>query len=150
MAMRSRKMPILKDSPALEAAEERRRALMCILRERRRLLAEACTSRDVNPDPVDTARELEEERVWLAVLDHSHEMQWQVEEVRRLLAEGRYGQCLDCGKPIPAGRLRALPFALRCLLCQERCEKQESDPERRTPRWGRMPWDEASDGTEES
>jgi phage/conjugal plasmid C-4 type zinc finger TraR family protein len=25
--------------------------------------------------------------------------------------------CIDCGEPIPAARLRALPHALRCIDC---------------------------------
>lgn len=28
--------------------------------------------------------------------------------------EGSYGECVDCGEPIPMERLEALPFAIRC------------------------------------
>jgi DnaK suppressor protein len=34
------------------------------------------------------------------------------------LAEGSYGSCDDCGKPIGDARLEALPTAVRCLACQ--------------------------------
>jgi RNA polymerase-binding transcription factor DksA len=30
---------------------------------------------------------------------------------------GRYGVCLVCGRPIPAGRLEARPTATRCVAC---------------------------------
>lgn len=30
--------------------------------------------------------------------------------------------CRDCGKPIPAARLAALPRAARCLPCQKEAE----------------------------
>jgi len=30
------------------------------------------------------------------------------------LDAGTYGECLDCGEPIPRERLEALPFATRC------------------------------------
>lgn len=33
---------------------------------------------------------------------------------------GGYGVCARCGKPIPAGRLEALPFAELCVPCAEK------------------------------
>jgi DnaK suppressor protein len=39
-------------------------------------------------------------------------------DVRRALAkldEGTYGTCDVCGKPIPEGRLEALPWAVLCV-----------------------------------
>jgi RNA polymerase-binding transcription factor DksA len=33
---------------------------------------------------------------------------------------GRYGVCLLCGRPIPAGRLEARPSATRCVSCADR------------------------------
>lgn len=38
--------------------------------------------------------------------------------------EGTYGVCDLCGKPIPAGRLKALPEAIHCAPCAERLEEQ--------------------------
>lgn len=35
---------------------------------------------------------------------------------------GQYGYCEDCGRPIALERLRAQPFASRCLQCQEQYE----------------------------
>ncbi len=43
------------------------------------------------------------------------------------LEGGNYGTCADCGEAIPAARLRALAFALRCLRCQE-VEEARGDP----------------------
>jgi DnaK suppressor protein len=34
------------------------------------------------------------------------------------LDAGRYGTCIRCGKPIPAERLEALPWAAHCVDCQ--------------------------------
>jgi DnaK suppressor protein len=34
-----------------------------------------------------------------------------------------YGQCNDCGKAIPFGRLQVEPQALRCVACETRHEK---------------------------
>ena len=33
--------------------------------------------------------------------------------------------CLDCEKPIPKGRLKVNPDAVRCVVCQTRREKDD-------------------------
>lgn len=38
------------------------------------------------------------------------------------LAQGRYGQCVDCGAAIDQARLKVWPQALRCVQCQARTE----------------------------
>jgi DnaK suppressor protein len=40
---------------------------------------------------------------------------------RKLVHAGR--SCLDCGKPIPAKRLKANPAAIRCVPCQTKYEQ---------------------------
>ncbi|MFC4588126.1 TraR/DksA family transcriptional regulator [Sphaerisporangium corydalis] len=40
-----------------------------------------------------------------------------VDALKRLDA-GEYGRCVDCGKPVPEGRLVARPEASRCVHCQ--------------------------------
>ncbi|MFM1991009.1 MAG: hypothetical protein RJA99_3966 [Pseudomonadota bacterium] len=39
------------------------------------------------------------------------------------LESGDYGTCVDCGEAIPAARLQAQPFAVRCVACQEHRER---------------------------
>ena len=39
------------------------------------------------------------------------------------LYDGTYGLCEDCGEDIPAERLKIVPGAVRCVLCQEKAEK---------------------------
>ena len=38
----------------------------------------------------------------------------------RRLAEGRYGRCERCDRPIPRERLEVLPHARFCVPCQEK------------------------------
>lgn len=38
--------------------------------------------------------------------------------------DGTYGQCVDCGKPVPDGRLEARPDAARCLGCQGKHDRR--------------------------
>ena len=46
-----------------------------------------------------------------------------IDAARGRMAEGSYGECVDCGCEIPFERLRAQPTALRCVPCQARFEK---------------------------
>ncbi len=51
-----------------------------------------------------------------------------LEEVERALQKidtGEYGICEDCGKPISAKRLKALPWAKYCIECQDKIDKIE-------------------------
>jgi len=42
-----------------------------------------------------------------------------IEEALERLDDGTYGHCTDCGSAIGSARLLALPYARRCLSCQE-------------------------------
>jgi len=42
----------------------------------------------------------------------------------RRLDDGVYGDCSDCGEPIPLARLMAQPQALRCAPCQAEHEHE--------------------------
>jgi DnaK suppressor protein len=50
----------------------------------------------------------------------------QIDDALDRLATGEYGYCEDCGNEIPARRLEALPFAVRCLACEETNEARRS------------------------
>ncbi len=41
-----------------------------------------------------------------------------IEAALARLKNGRYGLCLSCGKKIPKDRLRAIPYAVRCIECK--------------------------------
>jgi DnaK suppressor protein len=49
-----------------------------------------------------------------------------IEEAIRRIDKGDYGICEDCDEDIPVGRLNAMPFALRCIECQEKLEMTSS------------------------
>jgi DnaK suppressor protein len=54
----------------------------------------------------------------LALRDRSTAHLEEVEAALHRLDAGTYGACIDCGKPVPAPRLEALPWAARCIACQ--------------------------------
>ncbi|HRP95719.1 MAG TPA: TraR/DksA family transcriptional regulator [Rhodocyclaceae bacterium] len=47
----------------------------------------------------------------------------EIDAALQRIADGRYGQCIDCGNPIDHERLLAVPTALRCFPCQDRHER---------------------------
>lgn len=47
----------------------------------------------------------------------------QVRAALQRLDAGRYGDCLDCGRPIQLERLRVVPAAERCAACQSVLER---------------------------
>lgn len=47
-------------------------------------------------------------------------------EALRRIEAGTYGTCDACGAPIPKSRLEALPFALKCVACQEAEDAERS------------------------
>ena len=67
------------------------------------------------------ARDIAEARQLLAALAD-------VEGALRRIAAGSYGECIDCGEPIAAARLKAYPAATRCIECQGAFEKREAGP----------------------
>jgi len=76
---------------------------------------------------VEDQGEQGEQRV-RAGIEHT-ELQRDLQELREIvaarerMADGRFGECVDCGQPIALERLKAQPAATRCLACQAAYEK---------------------------
>jgi DnaK suppressor protein len=47
-----------------------------------------------------------------------------IEDALEKIREGTYGVCEDCGDEIGWGRLKAMPLAKLCVICQSRLEKE--------------------------
>jgi RNA polymerase-binding transcription factor DksA len=50
----------------------------------------------------------------------------EAEVALRRAEQGRYGQCIECEKPIPLIRLRTKPEAIRCVSCQNVHERNDA------------------------
>lgn len=53
-----------------------------------------------------------------------------VEDALRAVEKKTYGICQMCGCLIPRDRMRAFPFAIRCVSCKAKYEKEVSDAKR--------------------
>jgi len=85
--------------------------------------AEVCieqTADAMDQIQASTARELA-----IINLDRSARRLREIEEALRKLDIGEYGACLNCEEEIGAKRLRAVPWAQRCLRCQELADRTE-------------------------
>ena len=49
-----------------------------------------------------------------------------VDEALRRIRKGTYGICVECGSPISAERLTAVPHARLCIKCKEAEEKRKA------------------------
>lgn len=47
-----------------------------------------------------------------------------IDDAIKRLDEGQYGNCIECGEPIPFKRLEAVPFTEHCVPCKTALEEQ--------------------------
>jgi len=75
-------------------------------------------------DEVDDATTGAEEHLNHTMHEHYLEEMRQLDDARTRAASGLLDCCADCGGEIGYARLRAQPFAVRCVDCQERHERR--------------------------
>jgi DnaK suppressor protein len=104
--------------------EARRQQLTDQLREQMRGVRAAAEDR-VGPNAEDLSEEDTQSDIDLALMQMASETLRAIEAALRRLEQGKYGNCTACGRPIAEGRLRAMPFAVRCKDCEETREETE-------------------------
>ena len=85
-------------------------------------LSEASAERSPDPTSADggsMAFELEKE---LTLDENTRHLLNQVEHALLLIKKKKYGNCENCGEPIPVARLEALPYATLRKECAELLE----------------------------
>jgi RNA polymerase-binding protein DksA len=71
-----------------------------------------------NPDHMDIAQAYNDQERFHAVQILEQEHIDQIAVALQAIAEGSYGRCQHCHKPIPLERLQILPYATMCVSCQ--------------------------------
>lgn len=105
---------------------ERRRELLNEIQSRVRVVREVGSSRDHYSSPLAETVDTEpEDDLEFALIQMKSEMLDTVNEAVRRFDAGAYGYCVDCGEVISPARLRAMPFAVRCLECEEAREDEQ-------------------------
>lgn len=72
--------------------------------------------------PADIGDELHERSKDMSLQSLLQRRIEEVDAALEALAEGTYGKCQNCGRPIPEPRLQAQPTAIFCTECQEQKE----------------------------
>jgi DnaK suppressor protein len=104
--------------PFLEArrreVDESIRERLASFREERATLDRAGGQDDGEVSEADVQEDIE-----LALVQLQRETLERIDTALTRLDHGLYGCCTECGGDITTARLRALPFAVRCLDCEE-------------------------------
>lgn len=95
-----------------------------ILETRRAELQNRGRSRDVlnvesTPDELDRIQQANDHDFEVGNLQRSETQLREVLAAIRRIKEGVFGLCTNCEEEIGAKRLKALPWAPRCIACQE-------------------------------
>jgi DnaK suppressor protein len=79
-------------------------------------------------DSQEQAQELENAEVVDALGNEAqHELRLIAKAINQI-KNNTYGDCVDCGAGIPPARLKAYPFAERCIECATRAESRNRRP----------------------
>jgi len=60
----------------------------------------------------------------VAILDRHIQGMRDIEAAFQRIKSGEYGVCIDCGDDVGFDRLQAYPTAKRCIVCQEKRERE--------------------------
>lgn len=80
--------------------------------------------------PADIGTEMFERSKDIALMDTIQGTLDDIEQAMQKLSAGTYGMCQDCGRDIDPARLRAMPWAVRCLQCQKAEERHDDGHKR--------------------
>lgn len=75
--------------------------------------------RDVSQDPADKASNSYTKELLFSQSTNERNTLKLIEEALDRLAEGTFGECINCGEEITPKRLDAIPWAPHCIRCQE-------------------------------
>jgi DnaK suppressor protein len=73
----------------------------------------------------DLASDAFEQELAVGLLQNQEQVLRQIAAALARLDAGTFGRCERCGKPIPEGRLDAIPYATRCAACEAKAEEEE-------------------------
>jgi DnaK suppressor protein len=105
--------------------QQRQKDLDRIIAERQEGLSRAEHARAMlQQDSDDITLREPERQLDMTLSDRALVELGQVSDALRRLHGEDYGQCVDCGEGIPFDRLKAEPWALRCVPCESARERE--------------------------
>ena len=124
MARKLSQNTINKFKKRLEAEKEQLSSMLELHQQERENIRLSEASAERSPDPTSAdggsmAFELEKE---LTLDENTKHLLNQVEHAMVLIKKKKYGNCENCGEPIPVARLEAIPYSTICKNCAELIE----------------------------
>ena len=75
--------------------------------------------RDVSQDPADKASNSYTKELLFSQSTNERNTLKLIDEALERIADGAFGECLNCGEEIQPKRLDAIPWTPHCIKCQE-------------------------------
>lgn len=123
-------MPPLNPSQLDQLAKKLNEDNQALLREVRNELENSDDQHRIdllNSEPGDTGDESMANALSdfnVAILDRHIQGMRDIEAAFQRIKNGEYGVCVDCGDDVGFDRLQAYPTAKRCIVCQEKRERE--------------------------
>jgi DnaK suppressor protein len=89
----------------------------------RALRAQSGTQIERSADQMDEIQYASERDLAIGNVDRESTLLREVKAALRRLHEGAYGTCVECESSISPNRLAAVPWATRCIRCQESTDR---------------------------
>jgi DnaK suppressor protein len=80
-------------------------------------------------DQMDEIQYATERDLAIRNVDRESTLLRQVKAALRRIQNGTFGTCVDCEETISPKRLTAVPWATRCINCQEATDREGQEPE---------------------
>ena len=106
---------------AQEILERKQAELMGGLRNREGIAIEK------SADQMDEIQYATERDLAIRNVDRDSALLRQVKAALRRIHDGSFGTCIDCEYAISPKRLAAVPWATRCIQCQEAAERERQE-----------------------
>jgi DnaK suppressor protein len=108
------------------AIENKRRELV------REMLAQAgaITINENEHDPIDQLQSMNMREENASHLGRRSRLLSELDRSLHAISQGSYGLCIDCEEPVSLKRLVSLPWASRCIHCQQQLELHETGDKR--------------------
>ena len=100
-----------------EILERKEDELVRVLRERGGIAIER------SADPMDEIQSASERDLAIGTVDRESTLLRDVKAALRRQHDGSFGTCIECESEISAKRLAAVPWAPRCIQCQEAADR---------------------------
>lgn len=89
-------------------------------------------------DPLDAAADTVQDELNSQLVEVESRELTAIEEAIAKFDSGAFGDCEDCGKPIPLNRLKALPYAVDCIDCRRAAERETASGVVAPVAWNRI------------